>query len=86
MVSLENGKNILLVNVETNNKSIKKQMSDRTAFRQGRRRNHRQSKQRKAVHDGTTIKNGNQDTVRTKHSCNSVLFPTLELKIQSLIK
>lgn len=70
--SLENGKNVFLSDVRTNNKSIKKNMQDRAAFRRERRRHHRQRKQRKAAHDGTTIQNGDSDTVRTKHECKSV--------------
>lgn len=78
--SLENGKNVFLSNVRTNNKSIKKNMQDRAAFRRERRRHHRKSKQRKAVHDGTAIKKGDNDTVRTKHNCKSVKisYPTAE--------
>ena len=69
--SLENGENILLVDVKTNNKSIKQNMQDRAGFRRERRRHNRQSKQRKAKHDDTEMKNGDDDTVRTKHSCKS---------------
>lgn len=78
--SLENGKNVFLSNVRTNNKSIKKNMQDRAAFRRERRRHHRQRKQRKAIHDGTAIKKGDNDTVRTKHNCKSVTisYPTAE--------
>lgn len=71
-VSLENGKNVFLSDVRTNNKSIKKNMQNRAAFRRERRRHHRQRKQRKAAHDDTTIQNGDADTVRTKHECKSV--------------
>ena len=79
-VSLENGTNIFLSNIKTSNKSIKKQMQDRKSFRRERRRHHRQRKQRKANHDGTSIKNGNDDTVRTKYSCKSVQisYPTAD--------
>lgn len=78
--SLENGKNVFLSDVRTNNKSIKKNMQSRAAFRRDRKRHHRQRKQRKAVHDGTAIKKGDDDTVRTKHSCKSVKisYPTAE--------
>lgn len=78
--SLENGKNVFLSDVRTNNKSIKKNMQDRAAFRRERRRHHRQRKQRKAAHDGTTIQNGDADTVRTKHECKSVKisYPTAD--------
>lgn len=70
--SLEDGRNVYLADVKTNNKSIKKQMLDRAGFRKERRRHHRQSKQRHANHDGNSIQNGEYDTVRTKHQCKSV--------------
>lgn len=70
--SLEDGKNIYLANVITHNKSIKKQMQDRAGYRRERRRHHRQNKQRRAIHDGNTVQNGNNDTLRTKHQCKSV--------------
>lgn len=76
--SLEDGKNVYLADVKTNNKSIKKQMQDRAGFRRERRRHHRQNKQRRANHDGNSIQNGEDDTVRTKHQCKSVqiIYPT----------
>ncbi len=76
--SLEDGRNIFLADIKTNNKSIKKQMQDRAGFRRERRRHHRQSKQRRADHDGNAIKKGKDDTVRTKHQCRSVeiSYPT----------
>lgn len=70
-VSLEDGTNVYLADVKTNNKSIKKKMEDRAGFRRERRRHDRQSKQRKAKHDNTEMTNGDDDTVRTKHSCKS---------------
>ncbi len=76
--SLEDGRNVYLADVKTNNKSIKKQMQDRAGFRRERRRHYRQSKQRRANHDGNSIQNGEDDTVRTKHQCKSVQisYPT----------
>lgn len=76
--SLEDGRNVYLADVKTNNKSIKKQMQDRADFRRERRRHHRQSKQRHTNHDGNSIQNGEDDTVRTKHQCKSVQisYPT----------
>lgn len=71
-VSDKDGKNVYLADVCTNNKSIKSNMQDRAGFRRERRRHDRQSKQRKAKHDGTEIKNGDDDTVRTKYFCKSV--------------
>ena len=70
-VSNEKGENVYLADVRTNNKSIKSNMQDRAGFRRERRRHDRQSKQRKSKHDGTEIQNGDDDTVRTKHSCKS---------------
>lgn len=68
----DKGKGVYLSDVRTNNKSVKSNMTDRAGFRRSRRRHDRQSKQRKANHDGTVIKNGDDDTVRTKHDCKSV--------------
>ena len=78
--SLENGENVFLADVRTNNKSIKKKMQDRAGFRRERRRHDRQSKQRKAKHDGIEIQNGDDDTVRTKHECKSkkISYPGAE--------
>lgn len=67
-----NGKCVYLSDVRTNNKTVKSKMADRAGFRRDRRRHDRQSKQRKALSDGTAIRNGNDDTVRTKHTCKSV--------------
>lgn len=79
-VSNEKGENVYLADVRTNNKSIKSNMQDRAGFRRERRRHDRQSKQRKAKHDGTEIQNGDDDTVRTKHSCKSIKisYPTAD--------
>ncbi len=68
------GKGVYLSDVRTNNKSVKSNMADRAGFRRSRRRHDRQSKQRKAIHDGTTIKNGSEDKLRTKRDCRSVLI------------
>ncbi len=68
------GKAVYLSDVRTNNKSVKSNMADRAGFRRGRRRHDRQSKQRKAIHDGTTIKNGSEDKLRTKRDCQAVLI------------
>lgn len=76
--SLEDGRNVYLADIKTSNKSIKKQMQNRAGFRKERRRHHRQSKQRRANHDGNSIQNGEDDIVRTKHQCKSVQisYPT----------
>ena len=68
----ENGENVLLEDVRTNNKSIKKNLMKRKAHRQERRRNNRHSRQRKAIHDGTEIKNGDDDKWHTDKDCKSV--------------
>lgn len=49
--SLEDGTNVFLADIKTNNKSIKKKMQNRAGFRRERRRHDRQSKQRKAKHE-----------------------------------
>ena len=71
-VSKQDGECEYLEDMETHNRNIKKQMADRAANRRGRRRHHRQSKQRKAVSEGTTIQNGKDDVCRTTHECKSV--------------
>lgn len=71
-VSDKDGNGVFFAELQTHNKSIKKSMTTRAEFRRNRRRYDRQSKQRKAKHDGTTIKNGNDDTARSKHTCKSV--------------
>ena len=71
-VSRENGEHVLLEDVRTNNKSIKKNLMKRKAHRQERRRNNRHSRQRKAIHDGTEIKNGDDDKWHTGKDCKSV--------------
>ena len=78
--SLEDGTNIFLADIKTNNKSIKKKMADRAGFRRERRRHDRQGKQRKAQHDGTEIQNGDNNTVKTKRKCKSkkVSYPGAE--------
>lgn len=70
--SMENGQCVYLSDVKTSNKSVKSQMADRAGFRRGRRRYDRQRGQRKAIHDNTVIRKGEDDTVRTKHACRSV--------------
>lgn len=56
--SLENGECILLEDIRTNNKSIKKAMKDRAAYRRERRRHRRQRKQRAARRNNTELKSG----------------------------
>ena len=71
-VSDDKGNGVFLSELTTHNKSVKKNMTARAEFRRSRRRHDRQSKQRKSNHDGTAMKNGDDDTVRTKHECKSV--------------
>lgn len=71
-VSKDDGECVYLEDMETHNRNIKKEMADRKTNRVGRRRHDRQSKQRKAVHDSTEIKNGDDDICRTKHPCKAV--------------
>ena len=70
--SLEDGRNVFLADVKTHNKSIKKKMVERAGFRRERRRHRRIRKQRRAMHDQTTMQKGKADTVRTKRACQSV--------------
>ncbi len=79
-VSEESGRCSYLADTRTNNKSVKKNMANRAGFRSERRRHDRQNKQRKAKHDGTEMKNGRQDKVRTIHDCISkeVSYPGAE--------
>lgn len=78
--SLEDGKCVYLADVKTNNKSVKHQMAERAGFRRERRRHDRQSKQRKAIHDGTEMKDGDDDVCRSKIECKSkkVKYPGAE--------
>ena len=46
--SLEDGRNVFLADVRTNNKSIKKKMTERAGFRRERRRHRRIRKQRRS--------------------------------------
>ena len=70
-VSDSKGNCVYLSELKTNNKMIKKNMQERLSFRRERRRNHRITKQRKAIRDNVTIKNGNEDILRTKKTCKS---------------
>lgn len=73
-VSNEKGECIFANEVQTNNKSIKKNMDERRDHRQARRRNRRLRKQRKAIRDNTQFskdKTIKEDTLRTTKSCVS---------------
>ncbi len=71
-VSNDDGENVYLADTRSNNRSIKKNMQERAGYRRERRRHDRQSKQRKAKHDDTELKNGDDDVCRSKHECKSV--------------
>lgn len=76
----EEGDCLYLGELKSSNKAIKAKMTERAGFRRERRRHDRQNKQRKARKDHTEIKNGNDDTCRTKISCKSVQisYPTAD--------
>lgn len=83
-VSDTDGRCILLEDVKTNNRSVHKNMMDRAGYRRGRRRHDRQNKQRKAAHDGTEIKKG-EDSVRcSTHQTKSVKvsYPSAEESVE----
>ena len=63
-VSDENGRAVFLANVETKNKQVTKNMSERKSFRQSRRRYRRQRKQRKAIRNNSTLQKGNDSILR----------------------
>lgn len=81
-VSKENGECVFMSELKTNNRSVKKAMDKRRAFRHARRHHARLRKQRKALKDGTAIKNGNDDTLRNK-LCKSkeVSYPKMDKSI-----
>lgn len=82
-VSDEKKNCVFLSELDTNNKSIKIKMKQRADHRSNRHHNKRVSKQRKAVKNNTTIKNGKDDIVRTTHQCKSkdVSYPGMEKAI-----
>lgn len=71
-VSDNNGNCLFLANVETKNKQVTKNMSDRKVHRQERRRNRRKRKQRKALILNQGIQNGKDTILRNKKSCKEV--------------
>lgn len=79
-VSKEDGENVYLADIRTNNRTVHHQMVDRAGFRRERRRYDRQNKQRKAKHDGTEMTNGEPDKLRTTHDCISrkITYPGAE--------
>ena len=71
-VSDENGRAVFLANVETKNKQVTKNMSERKSFRQSRRRYRRQRKQRKAIRNNSTLQKGNDSILRNKKVCKEI--------------
>ena len=82
-VSDEKGNCLFRANVETRNKQVTKNMSERKVHRQERRRHKRQKKQRKALRLNQGIKNGNDTILRNKKACKQVniSYPGMELSI-----
>lgn len=82
-VSDEKGNGLFRANVQTNNKSVTKNMSERKVHRQERRRHKRQRKQRKALRLNQAIKNGNDSILRNKKPCKQVdiSYPGMEESI-----
>ena len=82
-VSDEKGNCLFRANVETRNKQVTKNMSERKVHRQERRRHKRQKKQRKALQLNQAIKNGNDTILRNKKACKQVniSYPGMELSI-----
>ena len=83
----EDGNCLYLGELKTNNKSIKLKMTERAGFRRERRRHDRQSKQRKARHDGMEIRNGQDSICRSRIECKSVAisYPTAEEAVEHKI-
>lgn len=79
-VSDENGNCVYLAEIVTNNKAVTKNMQERKVYRNARRRNRRIRKQRKALQNGNTIQNGNDDILRSKKECKSkeIRYPGME--------
>ena len=82
-VSDEKGNCLFRANVQTNNKSVTKNMLERKVYRQVRRRNNRIRKQRKALRLNQTIKNGEDTILRNKKACKQVniSYPGMEVSI-----
>lgn len=86
-VSDEEGKCYFLCITETHNKSIKKQMQDRASHRHSRRHYARQKKQRKALRENNSLKNGEDAVLRSKKSCKSISisYPGMDESITSKV-
>ena len=82
-VSDEKGNCLFRANVQTNNKAVTKNMSERKVYRQERRRHKRQRKQRKALRLNQSLQNGNDSILRNKKPCKQVniSYPGMELSV-----
>lgn len=83
-LGVSNGKDCLyLANVITNNKNVTQNMQKRKEYRNSRRHHRRIRKQRKAIKNNTTIKNGNEDILRSKKDCKSkqISYPGMQEKV-----
>ena len=86
-VSDDEGNCYFLCETETHNKSIKKKMSERAEHRHARRHHARQKKQRKALRENNSLKNGEDVVLRGKKSCKSisVSYPGMDKSITSKV-
>lgn len=78
-VSKENGECVFLSELKTNNKSVKEKMDKRRQCRQARKHNQRIHKQRKALRDNVSIKNGDDNVFKNKKDCKSktICYPKM---------
>lgn len=76
----KDGNCLFMSQLKTSNKGVRKSMQIRAYYRKERRRHKRIKKQRKAIRNGTTIKNGKDDVLRTNKTCKSVhiSYPGME--------
>jgi len=86
-VSDDLGNCYFLANVQTNNKQVIKNMSERKVHRQERRKHKRQRKQRKALRLNQAMKNGEDSILRNKKPCKQVdiSYPGMEKSIPNKV-
>lgn len=80
--SNESGACLLLSELDTHNKSIKKQMADRRMHRMSRRRHRRKKNQRRAIRNNTAIQNGQNDILGAVHEDGRKNKPCKSLEIK----
>ncbi|MEE0929922.1 MAG: RRXRR domain-containing protein [Acutalibacteraceae bacterium] len=82
-VSNQKGECEFYANVQTNNKQVTKNMSNRAMYRRARRSHRRQRQQRRAIRTKTTIQNGDDNILRSKKICKSIniSYPGMEESI-----